>query len=358
VIQHRNIRGTVDTTRLSLVAASLALVVLGASTTDAGAQNDGTGGSSQATPGNCAIVVSSVDPALIANDTAVAESEPTATPLASPVSASASPVADNAATPAASPIASPVTAREASDPLLPLGEELLATTASVFACLNERTFDTFTKLTSDTYRGHLFGSDQPLSAEMFVGLAASLPESDYRVVALESVTMIDEVTVSAEVSYLSAFQQHTAIWTFSRLTVDGLVTWVVAGEQRIPISIPEGSSTINVVFEENGYRVTPSAVIGSDVVLNLNNPTAEDHEALILRFDDGVDASDLLQNTGAGLPEGVNLIGQATVLAGDEGTMFLTGLGSGTYTIVDLFPDENGIPHLSSGMIATFTVLF
>jgi len=160
------------------------------------------------------------------------------------------------------------------------------------------------------------------------------------------------------VTYRSAYQQHTGVWRFSRQTVDGLAAWVLESEQRIAVSTPPGTSTIEVVFEDNGYRVTPSAVIGSDVVLNLSNPTSDDHEALILRFDSGVGADALLQGASATLPEGITLVGQSTVLAGGQGSMYLTGLEPGVYTIVDLFPDENGNPHLSSGMVATFTVLF
>ena len=248
--------------------------------------------------------------------------------------------------------------QEPADPVAPLRDELLATTENLFACLNGRTFDTFAKLTSDAWRGQLFGSDEPLPADLFISLAASLPESDYSVIGLNDVIVIDDTTVTASVTYRSAYQQHTGVWRFSRQTVDGLAAWVLESEQRLAVSTPPGTSTIEVVFEDNGYRVTPSAVIGSDVVLNLSNPTSDDHEALILRFDSGVGADALLQGASATLPEGITLVGQSTVLAGGQGSMYLTGLEPGVYTIVDLFPDENGNPHLSSGMVATFTVLF
>jgi len=359
VIQQKNVRTVSAKTGRRLMELTMALAVaagtVSASPALAALQDDGTGGSSQASPGDCAIVASSVDPARVSIDLESAETGSDATP--GPELGDATPVATPAAGDAATPVASPMSAEESSYPVAPLRDELLTTTESLFACLNERTFDTFARLTSDSYRGQLFGSDQPLPADSFIGLAASLPDSDHRVVALDSVDVFDETTVNAEVTYLSAFQQHTAIWTFTRLSVDGIVTWVVENEQRIPVPAAEGMTTISVVFEENGYQVTPAAVIGSDVVLNLNNPTDEDHEALILRFDAGVGANDLLQNTSASLPDGVTLVGQSTVLAGDQGTMFLTGLESGTYTIVDLLPDENGIPHLSSGMVATFRVI-
>ena len=155
---------------------------------------------------------------------------------------------------------------------------------------------------------------------------------------------------------ISAYQQRTGLWTFSKETVDGLNAWVLQSETVIPTDVPDGAAAIDVTFEDSGYELDPDAVEGADVILNLVNPTADDHEALVLRLDEGVTTDALLQSTSASLPEGITLVGQSTVLAGGEGTMLLTGLASGTYTIVDLFPNENGIPYLSTGMVTTFTV--
>jgi hypothetical protein len=52
----------------------------------------------------------------------------------------------------------------------------------------------------------------------------------------------------------------------------------------------------------------------------------------------------------------VSYIGQATVPAGSNGTLLLSGLQPGTYTIVDLLPNAEGLPNLGDGMETTFTV--
>ncbi|MBA3275594.1 MAG: hypothetical protein H0T72_07360 [Chloroflexia bacterium] len=301
-------------------------------------QADGTGAAS---PTACRIVNAVAEPVVAA--------DPTVSPVASPV---ASPVIGDLAT----PVASPVAEAEPADPDAPLLDELAATSGALLACLNERNFELYAQLTSDTFRGQLFGSGQPLPADEFAVLAESFADTDNRIVEVAAFERIDDVTASVEVTYVSAFQQRTGIWTFAKEVVDGLDIWILQGEEVIPSDIPEGAATIDVTFEDNGYALDPASVASADVVLNLANPTGEDHEALVLSFEDGVTTATLLQSTSASLPEGVSLVGQATVLAGGEGTMLLTGLAPGEYTIVDLFPDENGNPHLSSGMMATFTV--
>ncbi|MBA2469458.1 MAG: hypothetical protein H0V37_08635 [Chloroflexia bacterium] len=303
-------------------------------------QADGTGA---ATPTDCRIVNAVAEPVVAAS--------PAASPSATPV---ASPVTPDLATPVASPVAE--AEAEPADPNAPLLDELTVTSAALLACLNERNFELYAQLTSDAFRGQLFGSGQPLPADEFAVLAESFADTENRIVEVVAYERIDEVTASVDVTYVSAFQQRTGIWTFAKENVDGLDVWVLQGEELIPSNIPEGAATIDVTFENNGYQLDPASAASTDVILNLSNPTDDDHEALVLRFEDGVTTDALLQSTSASLPEGVSLIGQATILAGGEGTMLLTGLAPGEYTIVDLFPDEDGLPYLSSGMIATFTV--
>jgi hypothetical protein len=350
-------RAQPGTLRHRILAASLAVTVAAGVLTGfasiGNAQDDGTGASTPPPPTTCLIV-----PATATSPT------PEASPVASPDSDTATPVVD-AATPAASPVmffgtpaASPVIgeATPAADtPVDPLLDDLRSTTDALFGCLNERKFDTYAQITSDTWRGALFGSVEPLPAAQFVELAAILPDADHRILEISDVTFVDDSTVTARVTYVSAYQQRAGIWTFSREEVDGIQTWVLDREEPVAVAPPAGAATIAVTFTDNGYTVTPDSVSGSDVVLNLANPTADDHEALVLRLDEGIAPDILLQGAGS-LPEGVTLVGQSTVLAGAEGTMTLTGLTPGAYTIVDLLPDATGTPNLANGMVATFTV--
>jgi uncharacterized cupredoxin-like copper-binding protein len=158
------------------------------------------------------------------------------------------------------------------------------------------------------------------------------------------------------VIYVTASQLRTSRWMLMHERVQGLPTWVLQSGVALPVQAPEGASVIDVTFGDSSYEVNPATATSGDVVLNLSNPTGSVHEALVLRLDEGLTTDAVLQSTGGTLPDGVELIGQATIAPGGDGQLVLTGLEPGTYTIVDLLPGENGLPHLSAGMEATFTV--
>ncbi|MDQ3655907.1 MAG: alanine and proline-rich secreted protein Apa, partial [Chloroflexota bacterium] len=199
--------------RLAMASTAISMVgglflgLAGAS----GAQNDGTGAATPLPPTDCRIMIVGAEPA-----DATAVESPAASPVASPVTANpASPMASPVTGDLATPIASPVAAESSADPNAPLIDELYATSEALFACLNDRNFETYAQLTGDAFRGQLFGSDQPLSADEFVILAESLADADNRIVEVTAFERIDDATVSVEVTYVSAYQQRTGIWTFS-----------------------------------------------------------------------------------------------------------------------------------------------
>jgi hypothetical protein len=241
----------------------------------------------------------------------------------------------------------------AADPLTADLEEI---TNVLFGCINERNFETYASLTSDVWRGAMFGSSQRLPVDQFVALAQSLPDADNRLVSISNVERVDVDTAHAEVTWVSAYQQHTASWVFQQKEVDGVETWVLYSQRLLPVETPVGAYGIDVTIEDNGYALDPTSANGPELVLDITNPTDEDHEALVVRLDEGVAPEVLLQGGGEGFPEGVTLVGQSTVPAGAEGTMLLVALPAGTYTIVDLLPDETGAPNLVSGMVTTFTI--
>ncbi len=347
--------------RLAAAVTSFAVggSLLASVVTIGAAQDDGTGAAPIPPPTDCVLVAARAE--------VVLPGLPSASPVASPVVPDAGPAVGTAeASPIASPVVevagTPVTVATpvvddvaSSDPNVAVLAELQATANSIFACLNERNFETYAAFTSDAFRGRLFGSNEPLPASQFVPLAETLPDVDSRILTFDNLQVIDPGTVSVDITYVSANQVMSATWTFIHCRVEGLQSWLLDLEAPRPVIAPEGAGMILVTFEDTAFNLEPDTIAGPDVVLALNNPTGEDHEALVVRLDDGVDASELLRG-GPGLPEGVTFVGQATVLAGGEGTLVLSGLEPGTYTLVDLLPDANGLPHLSSGMEATFTV--
>lgn len=297
-----------------------------------GAAQDGTGAATPTPPSACAIPITAID-------------------LADPPTAEVSPAVETA-----SPVASPVVAEATEAAADPLTAELLGAANTIAGCLNERNVETYTKITSDDYRGELFGLDEPLSAEAYGELASTLPSIDHRIVELSDVTIVDDTTATATVTYVMAYQQRTATWTFVQARVDGLQAWVLDREELLAPVAPAGAEEVTIEITDNQYDLSSESISTPDIVFSLTNTDDIDHEALVLRFAGDTTTDDLLRSPGPTLPQGVTFIGQATVPAGADGTMVLADLPAGTYTIVCLLPDEEGLPHLSSGMAAEFTV--
>ncbi len=298
----------------------------------AGAAQDGTGAATPTPPSACTIPTTAID-------------------LENPSTAEATPDATMA-----SPAASPVAGESAEASTDPLTAELLAAANVIAGCLNERNVETYTRITSDEYRGELFGLDEPLRAEAYAELATTLPNIDHRIVELSDVIVVDDTTATATVTHVAAFQQRTDTWTFTQQEVDGLQAWVLDQEEPLAPVVPEGAEEIAIEMADNQYSLSADEITVPDVVFSLTNEDDIDHEALVLKFGEGTTTDDLLANPGPTLPSGVAYVGQATIPAGAEGMMVLADLQLGTYTIVCLLPDEDGLPHLTAGMSADFTV--
>lgn len=363
--------------RALALAGSLSLALAAATLTPASdlLAQDGTGAS---LPTDCVVVPSAVDlatwqsPDDIATEEAAAETpEPTAeptvepTPSASPVS-DASPVAEGA-TPVASPVADTATPEtevaETPEPTAeptpipdPLAQELEQAATSITECLDEQNTTIFVSITSDEYRGQLVGSAEPLSPENWTLLAPTFPTADYEIVEVTDVEAVDETNATATVTYRIANQLRTSTWTFAQDEIEGGTAWRLEGEEAQATAVPDDATAIEITIADNTYDLSTAESESGAVAFTIGNEDEEDHEALVLRYDSGVESSDLLQAPGPSLPDGVALVGQVTVLAGEEGELVLVDLPAGTYHIVCLLPNADGVPHLADGMEATFTV--
>lgn len=351
---------------LSITACLLGSLVIGGSRTSL-AQSDGTDADLSGTT-ECVIVRADALPTLGSEAGTPASATPQASPVAdtaTPVSdlatpidnatpqpAQASPVASNTGTPEASPVVDGV----ALTPNEQVQSDLTNTVESLFSCLNDRTYDVYAAITSDSWRGSIFGLNEPLSVAEFMDFAAVLPVTTSAVVEVSNLQILDTTTVSVDVTYTSASQLLSGTWTFAHSRVEGLPSWVLQSEQPLTVVAPEGASSMKLTMDDGSYTIAPTSVSGPDLVMSIDNPTLSIHEALVLKLDDGVEADSLLQSTTGSLPNGATFIGQATLSPGTAGDLVLVGLAPGTYTVVDLLPDANGIPNLSAGMEITFTI--
>jgi hypothetical protein len=255
-------------------------------------------------------------------------------------------------------VATPV--QQAPDPVEILGEELTAVAESLAACLSAGDAETVTQLAAERYLGQLFGSSVPFSRDEYVAIASKLTPIPTRIVSVEDVTTTGDDRATAEVTQVVGNQLLRAVWTFEPAPQGerraGEIMWRLAGERQMPGVAPPDATAIDVEIGDRSFSLDETTVSGPDVVLSGTNISDEDHEMLVLRLASGYTTADLLRASGPDLPREVTFIGAATVTGGNERDLVLVDLDPGEYTLVCLFPDPEGIPHLAQGMEATFTV--
>jgi len=342
--------------------ATLALTLGGSSMLGAGVATMAQDGSGGATPiptpaATCTVPdLSAARPQVqpTASPTATTTVAPTRTAPASPAAspASGTPVGSVAASPVATtpPAASP--AAETPDSLQ---AELTLSANAIADCLTKGDFTTLSTITGDTFRGQLLGAGEAVSAEDFTEIAPSLAVIPYTIVQVDDASESGS-TATATVTYLIGNQVRIGEWSFTRETVGGKEVWALDQETDQAVTKPGTATAATVTIQDNAYTFDPKTIEGDEVFFTIANKDKEDHELFVVKLASGTDVDVLLTTPGPGLPEGVTFVGQVTVPAGSEGSLLLTDLQPGTYQVVDLLPNAQGLPHLSDGMEATFTV--
>lgn len=254
-------------------------------------------------------------------------------------------------------VASPTPAANAA---APLADELTAVARALAACLSDGEAETVALLATENYLGQLYGGGEPLAREDYLALADQLDAVATEIRAVRDVEQESDGRASAEVVSVVGRQLLQSRWEFVQIPaderVDGETGWQVDAEALEADVAPADAEELEVALEDYAIGVAEETVEGPVVTLQGRNAGAEDHEMLVLRFEDEMTATDLLRQPGPGLPGGVTYIGQATVPAGEEAEMTLVDLEPGSYTIVCLLPTPRGTPHLALGMAADFTV--
>ncbi|MCO5219735.1 MAG: cupredoxin domain-containing protein [Thermomicrobiales bacterium] len=326
-----------------ILAATMALS-LGLGATTAGAI-DGTAGSTPMPVESCAIHPATPLRAATANmgATPVVAATELATIVASPI-----------ATPGASPIASPMAEMSPTPDAIPVEDDLTAAVSSILTCMSENNVDVLTQITSPDFRGTWLGVGIPLEDEEFASVLPMMPRLPY---ALVEMTRIDSdgPTANITVVYTVGKQVMTADWVLGRADAGGTQVWRVQASAARPTEIPTSAPTLDVVIQDGSFRFTPDRAAGTELVLNVTNSGQNVHEILILRTPSTMTVAEIVASP-TGVPEGTTFIAQATVPPGESGTIVLSGLRPGTYTVVDLLQDASGMPNATSGMFSTFKV--
>lgn len=310
---------------------------------------DGTSGAAPLEETNCVLV-----PATPISDLLSETGSPAASPDATPPTdlIGATPVSEATPISAATPVAEE-SGIDGEDLLL---EDLTAASTSLTSCLSEGRASQVASHTSPVFRAQLIGSPSPLNADVFTALYETLPPVDYRILEIQDAQLVDDTTATAEIVWQLAYQVRVDKWTFAMERVQGLSVWTVQKADPGSIEPVIDPETVEVTISENRYTLGSASISADAVMFNASNKDAVDHELLVLRLDEGVSTETLLRTPGPQLPEGVAMIGQATIPAKSDGSMLLNDLEPGIYTIVCLLPDEDGVPHLSEGMETTFEV--
>ncbi|HET7093509.1 MAG TPA: hypothetical protein VFI22_08535 [Thermomicrobiales bacterium] len=271
-----------------------------------------------------------------------------ATPAAAPTRSTLPAVSD---APGATPTA-------LSDAKSALTDELGAVARALGACLSAGKADVVADLATPDYLGQLYSLGAPLPKAEYLQLAPQLGPIPTDVQAVKDGVADGANRATAVVTQVVGNQLLESRMTFVRKAnpAPGASPWQVDREEPLGVTPPRGSHEIKVTLSDYAFALDPATVKGPDVVLTGTNESKQDHEMLVLHFDEGKTIQDFLRATGPALPEWTRVVGQATVPAGGRASMTLVDLPAGSYDLVCLFTDDQGQLHAALGMHATFEV--
>ena len=278
----------------------------------------------------------------------------------------ASPAPSIAATPVADSGIAPSSSGQALNDESTAAIETLV--ASVSACESSGDFKTLATLVTPSYITAVYGSGTPLSSTEFLQLAKDLTVQTVSIQSVSDVRVNAKGVVSADVVWVAGQQLLHGRWSFVAQSDKpgddtGIDTgrtngvWLVDGVTPLDVDVPAGAQTIDFKIDDKSFG-TPSisGKRGGDLALNASNSGKQDHELLVLRLPKSVKVSDLLLATGPSLPDGVVFVGQITIPAKSTGQLVLTDMPRGSYVMVDLLPDQDGIPYLSHGFVSSLKI--
>ena len=237
---------------------------------------------------------------------------------------------------------------------------------SLAACLTAGDFQTVAELVTDRYLADAYGAGERMTRDDYLALAPLAPVVPVTVVSIGQIDFTGNDTAAAQVITIQGNQLRTEDWTFlyrrnrqasgtpSAGTGEG--RWLVHQVAVRPSAAPQGAAEMKAVQKDYSLSLTAAKIEGSDLVVTIQNTGKETHEFLALKLDAGASVDQLIRPTSDTFPAGIHIAGQETVPAGETRTLVLVNLEPGTYTVVCLLPDADGVPHLALGETATFEV--
>jgi hypothetical protein len=223
------------------------------------------------------------------------------------------------------------------------------------ACQSAGNWQTYSQLTTEKYLGQVYGGGGSLAREDFLALTDGMPIVPVRFRGFDDLKIVKPGEARANVKLIVG-SQLTFEQLFFREETSKPGVWLLDSTRPLTPEPPRNHSDLDLAIAGNAYDPAALSAAGLDVRIRVSNADAVDHEVLILALADTATIGTLLISPGAGLPDGFTYMAQLTVPAQSDGSLVLVGMKQGTYAIVDLLPDANGVPYLGSGMQGTLTV--
>lgn len=245
------------------------------------------------------------------------------------------------------------------------GDQIETLVDSLAACLSSGDAQTVSQLVTDQYLADVYGAGERMTKEDYLALAPTAPVVPVSVVSIGQISFTSNETAAAQVITVQGNQLRTEEWTFlfrqSRAisatpTAGGDGRWLVHQVTVLPSAAPQGATEMTAVQSDYAVKLTPAKMTGTNLVVTVQNTGKETHEFLALKLDTGASIDQLIRPTSDVFPANMHVIGQETVAAGETRTLVFVDLAPGTYTVVCLLPDADGVPHVALGETATFTV--
>lgn len=158
--------------------------------------------------------------------------------------------------------------------------------------------------------------------------------------------------LSAEFVHL--FGSH--LYYRSRLYVvedDGYVKF--DEERYLPEEPPGEQSAVDVRLVDFGFELDHTTIANAQyVVLRGENAGNHQHEIIVARLPEGATVEQAL--TGEVPEDQIEFAGQTAIAPGQADDLVLVNLEPGTYALLCLLDEPDGVPHAAKGMVAQLTI--
>jgi uncharacterized cupredoxin-like copper-binding protein len=128
---------------------------------------------------------------------------------------------------------------------------------------------------------------------------------------------------------------------------------VAAGTPAPPTDPPPADVDVELV--DYGFEL-PDTVPADAALEVTNTATAEPHEMIVARLDDGAEADDTLAAVVAGEPAPLTVVGGVQALLPGSSQRLQFDLDAGEYVVMCEIPSPDGTPHVNKGMFRPVTV--